>query len=101
MDNQQRTSALQQRLQARREMFMKENSLGGAAPNGTPAQPAAGAAYTPGKLSVGSAPAGAPPQPPATAPRAVQGALASLRKADTFTLYENKETFVSFTDMFI
>jgi len=68
MDSQ-RTSALQQRLQARREMFMKENSVGGAVANGAPP--------TPGKLAaVGGAPVGAPPQPPTTAPRA----LSALRE---------------------
>ena len=88
MDSQQRTSALQQRLQARREMFMKENSLVGgvAAANGT-SPPATAAPYTVGKLSVGSAPASAPPQPPPTAPRGgVQGALASLREKNNTTI---------------
>lgn len=62
MENQ-RTTALQQRLQARREMFMKESSLkggdGGAGGNAP--------IYAGTKISTPSA---APPQPPTTAPQA-------------------------------
>jgi hypothetical protein len=79
MDSQ-RTSALQQRLQARREMFMKENSVGGGV-NGTqsPAAAAAPSSFAGGKLAAAGAPMGAPPQPPSTAPRA----LTSLREEQT------------------
>jgi hypothetical protein len=78
MDSQ-RTSALQQRLQARREMFMKENSVGGGV-NGTQSPAAAAPSlFAGGKLAAAGAPMGAPPQPPSTAPRA----LTSLREEQT------------------
>lgn len=59
-----RSSALQQRLQQRREMFLKESDKGGSA---TPTQPI-----------YGSKPSTAPPQPPTTTPRNVKDALSSL-----------------------
>jgi len=59
-----RASALQQRLQARREMFLKAES----SPQTTPsAQPI-----------YGSKPSTAPPQPPSSAPRNVKDALSQL-----------------------
>lgn len=60
-----RTSALQARLQARREMFLKAEGAGGG--GATPSQPI-----------YGSKPSTAPPQPPTT-PRNVKDALSSLR----------------------
>jgi hypothetical protein len=78
MDSQ-RTSALQQRLQARREMFMKENSVGGVNGTQSPAAAAAPSSFAGGKLVAAGAPMGAPPQPPSTAPRA----LTSLREEQT------------------
>merc|ERR1719209_1138639 len=60
-----RTSALQARLQARREMFLKAEGAGGG--GATPSQPI----YS-------SKPSTAPPQPPTT-PRNVKDALSSLR----------------------
>jgi len=65
-----RPSALQQRLQARREMFMKESSMEKS--NGPPpanAQPIYGS-----KIST---PSTAPPQPPTTAPRTAKDVVAN------------------------
>ncbi|XP_023336289.1 septin-7 [Eurytemora carolleeae] len=64
MESEQRTSALQQRLQARREMFMKETGSINNINNTGNAQPIYGSKV--------NTPSTAPPQPPTNAPRATK-----------------------------
>ena len=82
-----RPSALQQRLQARREMFMKESSLEKSnGPAANAAQPIYGS-----KISTPSA---APPQPPPNAPRSAKDAAATygnkVRMNSEVGIYERK-----------
>jgi len=65
----QRASALQQRLQARREMFFNKESTATTAP--TTATPS----YSTTRLTSVNTPTSAPPQPPSTTPRNVKDAL--------------------------
>merc|ERR1711962_1270745 len=69
-------SALQQRLQARREMFLKENTPTGGGGSGT-------TTATPTQPIYGSKPTTAPPQPPTTTPRNVKDALSALSSRES------------------
>ena len=69
----QRASALQQRLQARREMFFNKEST----PSGT-APSTATPSYSTARLNPVNTPTTAPPQPPPTTPRNVKDALTVL-----------------------
>ena len=77
MESEQRTSALQQRLQARREMFMKETGSINNINNTGNAQPIYGSKV--------NTPSTAPPQPPTNAPRATKDS----------SIYGNKVGFLS------
>ena len=81
-----RPSALQQRLQARREMFMKESSLEKS--NG----PAAAQPIYGSKISTPSA---APPQPPPNAPRSAKDSAATygnkVRGNSEVGIYKRKQ----------
>jgi len=70
-------SALQQRLQARREMFLKENTPTGGGGSG------ASTTATPTQPIYGSKPTTAPPQPPTTTPRNVKDALSALSSRES------------------
>jgi len=70
--DQNRSSALQQRLQARREMFMKESTP----TNGSPGVPQTPNNYSSDRARLGSGtPSSVPPAPPSTAPRSTKDSL--------------------------
>jgi len=74
-----RASALQQRLAARREMFLKESTV----PNSNDK------AATPTQPIYGTKPTSAPPQPPSTTPRNVKTARKPPRQLDGYVGFAN------------
>ena len=75
--SEQRTSALQQRLQARREMFMKETGSINNINNAANAQPIYGSKV--------NTPSTAPPQPPTSAPRTTKDVSLYGNKVGPYT----------------